>query len=238
MIPYVSTTPEGLEQETEAAHHVRVLPRVVSPKDALTLSGLPAEGFEVFASVPVVSEITIRAVAWDIPLRVSDIRFELPSVERIYQGHGVWDTSSVLQSEDILWEKVRAALYAIVELRLTLDEIAVEAENFLLNNPALLFAFEALVPQVISTMEERGWRLKMKADLLEDPDAPEAPVVYLDVQIENYEGDNASFMKTWDDLSALFHREIRRVGESQGLEEKSIIDLGSKASLVMTRHPP
>ena len=240
MFPVVDNLEETWEQGTEAIHHRGVLPRKETPQEILNLSGipgelLPAEGFIKSAPVSALSNFTIQAVLLDAPRMWTNFQLEFPIQDKFYQGYGIWETSAAVRSVDPFWVRVRTGLYAMIGLTLTLDDITVEAENFLLGNHMPLQAFEALVPQISHLLEVRGWEGKLMLDLLEDPDTPGLPVAYLNVQVGDVEVDRTLFMKTWDDLSMLFHTEIRQVGRSEGLNSESILELESKASLVMTQ---
>ena len=156
-------------------------------------------------------------------------------VERYYQGHGVWDTSYSLRSEDKLWERVRSAFYSIIRLKRLSSKMTLEAEDFLLSHPTLLESIETVIPRIFSFLEEKGWSGDLTIDMLKDPDAPRVPVFYVRIVARGEELSSKNLMQMWDHFSSVLDSEMRSVAEIRGMDSDRINQLRSQTSLIMAR---
>lgn len=233
----VGSQEQSFEQAPQTDRLRDVLPRIWTPEDPQTLSATGPAWLQVYAPGSIAANITLRVSLSATMSRFEEFTIATVLTEGLYQGHGVWETSSALHSADVLWAQVRTALYAMIHVKGLVDGVAPEAEEFLLRNLPLLRAFDTAVPRIRSLLRESGLDFRMRIELLEDPEAPQVPVVYLLVESKSVEADDAGLMRIWDELSLALDEETRKRGSLEGLDTDELLELRIRASVVVTTSP-
>lgn len=223
-----------IRQQTEAATHRGVLPRIGRPLEQQSPSNVLAGGWVIIGHLSAAADDLIQVTIPDTPIPPTNLQFELVTTEELYQGHGVWDTSSSAHSGEPFWERVRKAYYALIRLREASTSFSPDAEAFLLDHLLLLQVFDTIAPQISSILKSRDLEAELNLELLIDPDAPEVPVAYLNVRVLNDDIESLQLMRVWDTLSEMLHAELRRQGGIEGLDELALSQLGSRASVIVT----